>query len=253
MIEKVCMPVEVLTLNEMTDIKYAADIVMDGNITILRVGSVYSILFNPKTEGLINSVNLLKDRHKEQLYSLICTYEQAMQVVDKDKVNKDFFLISPYICSNAIIRIPVDTTLSLPFPYNTKDGTMQFLSFEEAHPLRNAYKEELSERGCVYASVTSGNIHDAPTIEELEPAKALAAYFNVKSSFLGMNDTKTVVTDIPGDYGSHKGSFVIISFCNPDAIEIKRLANKADREITQKHLQHLFSDINTQTPIVYAL
>jgi len=253
MIERVCTPVGVFTLNEEADIKPAADAVMSGKVTVLRVGSVYSIVFNPMTPGLINSVTMLKDRYIGQLYSLVCTYEQAKRIVDKDRVNEDFFRLSACICSRAIIRIPVDTTVSLPFPYNIEDGTIQFLSFEEAHPLRNAYKEELTARGCEYISITSGNIHEAPTIEDIESAKALAAYFNLKSSFLGMHDVQTVVTDIPHDNGSHKGSFVILGFCNPNAIEVKRLANKTDREATEKHLQHLFTGVDTQTPLIYKL
>jgi hypothetical protein len=253
MIEKVCTPVEVFSLNEKADIGPAADAVLSGKITILRVGSVFSVVFDPRVAGLIDKVNLLKDRRNEQLFSLVCTYGQAKRIVDRNRVNEDFFRLSAYFCSRVIVRIPVDTGGALPFPHNVKEGTVQFLSFEETHPLRYAFKEELAVRGCEYVSITSGNINEAPTIEALEPAKVLAALFNIKSSFLGIDDAKTVVTDIPGDKGSHKGSFVILSFCNPNAIEVRRLADKTDREVTEKHLRHLFAATDTKTPLIYAL
>ena len=253
MIEKVCTSVEVFTLVEEADIGPAVDMVLSGNITILRVGSVYSIVFDPRVAGLIDKVNVLKDRHKEQLFSLVCTYEQAIELVDRNRVNEDFFRLSARFCGRVIVRIPVDAAGPLPFPYNSDERTLQFLSFEHTHPVRDAFREELAARGCEYLSITSGNIHGAPTIEDLESAKMLAALFNIKASFLGMDDMQTIVTDIPGDTGAHKGSYIILSFCNPAAIEIKRLANKSDREVTERYLKELFADIETQTPLVYAL
>ena len=251
--EKVGTAVEVFSLSGNADVKSAADAVMDGKITLLRVGSVFSIVINPGIKGLVDKVNLLKDREKEQLFSVVCTYEQAKQIVDKNRVNGDFFRLPGYFCSRVIVRIPVDNAISLPFPYDANSGTLQFLSFEETHPLRNAFKEELAVRGCEYISITSGNIHSAPTIEDFESAKKLAALFSIKAEFLGMGDVQTVVTDIPEDIGFYTGSYIILSFCNKDAIEVKRLANKADREVTEKYLKEVFANIDTQTPIVYAL
>jgi len=214
---------------------------------------VYSLILNPNITGLIDKLDVLKGRQLKQLMSMVCTYEQAKKIVDNNKVNKDFFRLTASFCSKAIIRIPVDTAITLQFPYNFEEGSLQFLSFEEAHPLRNAFREEIAARGCQYIAITSGNISDTPTIEELEPAKDLALLLNLKASFLGMHDIQTVVTDIPGDNGSHKGSYVILSFCNPDAIEVKRLANKTDREMTERLLKDLFTEVHTETPLVYAL
>ena len=64
---------------------------------------------------------------------------------------------------------------------------------------------------------------------------------------------RTVVTDIAGDGGAHKGSYIILSFCNPDAIEVKRLANKTDREFTERYIKELFADIPVKSPIIFSL
>ena len=252
MIEKVSQCIEVFSLNENAEVEAAADAFMNGKITLLRVGSVFSVAYNPNIEGLTDKVGLLKERREGQLMSVVCTYEQAKKIVDKNRVNADFFRLSAYFCSGALIRIPVDSTISLPFPYNEAEGTLQFLSFEETHPIRGVLIKELAARGCEYISITSANIHGAPTIEDLESAKVLAALFNMKASFLDADDVQTVVTDIPSDKGVHKGSFSIISFCNPNAIEVKRLANKADREFTEKYLNELFARVHTQTPLLFA-
>ncbi|MCL1809563.1 MAG: hypothetical protein FWG42_07370 [Clostridiales bacterium] len=253
MIEKICKSIEVFTLNETTDLVPAVEAVMNGKITLLKLGSVFSFVYNPRIAGLTDRFNILKERENWQTMNVVCTYEQAKQIVDRDRVNGDFFRITADFCSKAIVRIPVDAAIPLPFPYNTKEGTTQFLNFEGAHPILNAFRKELAERGCEYTSITSGNVHGAPTIEDLESAKMLAALFNIKASFLGMDDTQTVVTDIPAAKGDNKGSFIIISFCNPDAIEVKRLANKVDRDVTEQYLEKLFAELDTQSPLVYAL
>jgi len=214
---------------------------------------VYGLILNPNITGLVDKLNVLKGRKKEQLMSTVCTYEQARQIVDKNRVNEDFFRLSASFCSRAIIRIPVDTAFAPQFSYNSEEGSIQFLSFEEMNPLRTAFREEIAARGCGYIAITSGNISGAPTIEDLEPAKDLALLLNQKASFLGMPDIQTVVTDIPGDKGAHKGSYAILSFCNPNAIEVKRLVNKTDREMTEIFLKELFTEVHTQTPLIYAL
>ena len=253
MTEKVSNYIDVFSLNTQADIGPAADAFISGKITLLRVGAVYSLILNPYITGLIDKINVLKERHIEQLMSMACTYEQAGMIVDKSRVNEDFFRLTERFCSSVIVRIPVDSAITLPFPHNSEDGSLQFISFEETHPMRSAFREEVANRGCPYMAITSGNISDAPTIEDLEPAKILALLFNIKASFLGMHDVQTVVIDIPGDKGAHKGSYTILSFCNPDAIEVKRLANKNDRKVTEKHLKKLFKEVHTQTPLVYAL
>lgn len=253
MIEKIVSNIEVFSLSEKEDIQSAVNAVMDGKITLLRAGSVFSFILNPNIAGLIDRFNILKERHNTQTMSVVCTYEKAKQIVDKKRVNEDFFRLSADFCSKVIVRIPMVDTVNPSFSYNTQDGTVQFLSFEKAHPIRNIFQEELAKRGCEVISITSGNLHGAPTIEDFESAKILAALFNMKSVFLGMPDLQTVVTDIPTDKGGHKGSYIILSFCNKNAIEVKRLANKSDREFTEKYLKELFTKFNFQTPLVYAL
>lgn len=253
MIEQVSKQVEVFTLTKESDIFPAVEAVIEGKISIIRIGSVYSFLLNPYIYGLAEKFNLLKDRQKIQTMSLVCSYEQAMNFVDKNRVNKDFFKLSPYVCSRMIVRIPIDTTIPLPFSYNFNDDTVQFLDFESVNPIRKAFQKELFLRGCEYLSITSGNIHSAPTVNNIEDAKELAALFNIKAYFLGMNEVQTVVTDIPSDKHSHEGSYIIVSFCNPDVIEVKRLANKTDLAITEQCIKELFSPLSLQSPIIYSL
>ncbi|MCL2752077.1 MAG: hypothetical protein FWE62_04905 [Firmicutes bacterium] len=252
MIEEVSKHIEVFSLKEKVEINPAVDAVLNGKITLLRVGSVFSLVVNPGVAGLAEKLSFLKERNERQTMSVVCTYEQAKRIVDKNRVNPDFFRLSPYFCGKVIVRLPIDTTVAHPFPYNYEDGTMQFLDFAQTHPIRSAFAAGLADKGCKYLSITSGNIHGASTIEDLESAKMLAALFNIKAAFFGMID-ETVVTDIPGDTGSHKGSYIILSFCNPNVIEVKRLANKTDRDVTERTLKELFAEIRPQTPVVYAL
>jgi yrdC domain. len=253
MIETVCNRVEVLTLCNNSDVKVAADAIIDGKIALIRLGSVFSFVANPYISGLTEDLCFLKEREGSQLMSTVCTYEQAKKLVDPTRVNQDFFSLSASMFGRMIARIPIDPTLELPLQYNKADATMQLISFEGTHPLRNALREELVSRGCEYLNITSGNIHGAPTIGDTEAAKMLAVAFNIKADFLGMKDFETIVIDIAGDIGEHEGSYTIISFCNPDAIEIKRLVNKTDRELTDSHIESLFANIPLKTPIVYAL
>jgi len=251
MIEKVSNDIKVYHLKYAAEIKPVIDAIIDGKIILLKLGSVFSFIFNPNIADLTDKFNLLKARQSSQVLSVVCTYEQAKQIVDKERVNDDFFRIPAYFCSRVIVRIPVDTSSS--FPHDKAEGTMQFLSFEEMHPIHRALREELFARGCEHMLITSGNIHGAPTIEDLESAKMLATLFNIEASFLGMSNVETIVADIPECKGIHKGSYIILSFCNKHAIEVKRLANKVDREVTEKYLKELFANVHTKTPLEYAL
>ncbi|MDR0373681.1 MAG: mediator of RNA polymerase II transcription subunit 6 [Nitrososphaerota archaeon] len=251
MIEKVSKDIEIYHLKDTAEIKPVVDAIMNGKITLLKLGSVFSFILNPNIADLADKFNLLKARQSGQVLSVVCTYEQAKQIVDRERVNDDFFRIPAYFCSRVIVRIPVDTSSS--FPHDKAEGTMQFLSFEEMHPIHRALKDELFARGCEHMLITSGNIHGAPTIEDLVSAKMLTALFNIEASFLGMPDVETIVADISESKGIHKGSYIILSFCNKDAIEVKRLANKVDREVTEKYLEELFTNVHTQTPLEYTL
>ena len=250
--QKICKDIEVFSLTHSGEVTPAVEAVLNGKIAVFRLGSVFSFVLNPNIAGLPDKFNLLKGRHKTQSLSTVCSYEQAKLFVDKARVNEDFFSIPADLCSKVILRIPVEKTVTHKLPHNTKQETMQFLNFEAHHKVRCAFRDELAAKGCDHISITSGNIHGAPTIEELEPAKMLATVFNIKADFFGM-DLETIVTDFPDEVGGQKGSYIVLSFCNKEAIEVKRLANKIDREVTEKCLKELFRDIKTQTPLVYAL
>jgi hypothetical protein len=253
MTEKVYNEIKVFSLDDKTSFESAVDAVINGKITLLRVGSVFSLICNPNIDGLTDKLNLLKGRLNQQYTSVVCSNEQARQLVCESRINKDFYRMPADLTGKVIVRIPVDDTKPFPFPYNSDDSTLQFLNFDEAHHIRSAFRKEVAARGCGFISITSGNLHSTPTIEDPETAKRLAVLFNIKASFFGFNEIETIVADIPGDKGAHKGSFIILSFCNPNAIEVKRLANKTDREVTEKYLNELFADIETQTPLIYSL
>lgn len=251
MIQRVCNDVEVFSLNREADIVPAVDALINGSITLLRLGSMYSFVLNPNVEGLAEAFALLKERESGQSMSAVCTYEMARRIVDKKRVNADFYHLSAEICGKVIVRIPIDTTL--PVPHSLREGTMQFLDFSRVHPMRSAFTAAIAARGCEYLAITSGNVHGAPVVEDLTSATMLAAVFNLKASLLGIPNVQTVVTDIPTEAGAHRGSLVILSFCNPQAIEVKRLANKSDREFTESYVEALLADVPVQTPLVYTL
>lgn len=251
MIQRIYNDVEVFSLEREADIEPAVDAFINGNITLLRLGSMYSFVLNPNIEGLVDGFALLKERESWQSMSAVCTYEMAKQIVDTKRVNVGFFHLSAEICGKVIVRIPIDTTI--PVPHSLQEGTMQFLDFSQVHPLRSAFTAAIAARGCDYLAITSGNVHGAPVVEDLASAKQLAALFNMKASLMGISNVHTVVVDIPSEQGAHKGSLAILSFCNPDAIEVKRLANKSEREFTERYLEALLSDVPMQTPLVYAL
>ena len=253
MIEKISAYFDVFTLREKSDVMYAADAIISGKITLLNLGSVFTFVLNPEKESLLSMFNLLKERQEGQILSLACSYTQAKQFVDKERVNPDFFRLSDEFAGRVIIRVPVDQSLDLPFPYNRVDGSTQFLNIAQTHPMRKALIEELTARGCEYLSITSGNVHGAPTVEDLDSAKRLAALINIKAPFFKMDPMCTVVTDVPGDKAYHKGSYVILSFCNPDAIEVRRLSGNNDRQASEDLLDLLFKGLDIQTPLLYKL
>jgi len=251
MTEYMNVPLDIFSINDAKDVKAATDSLFAGQLSLLRVGSVFSFVLNPYIHGLVDNLNRLKERGKEQFMSIVCTYEQALSLVDTSRVNEDFYNINPFVCSNALIRFPIDTTKDIPFIYNEADGTVQFISFENTNPLRREYKNILYDAGCQYISITSGNVHNAPTIENIHDAKLLAAFMNIKAEFLGIPHQKTTITDIPDDHSLHKGSYIVLSFCNKEQVEIKRLANKGDAALTKNVLPILLKDVVFKTKLVY--
>ena len=244
--------IDVLTLHRKANVVHVVKALFAGKILIMKMGSIYGLFFNPQIPYLVDHLNKLKMRETTQSISLICTCAQAKKIADTSRVNHDFFKITPDMCRKMIVRFPINISLNLPFPYNKDNGTIQFQSFEAAHPILSELQSLLMIQGCPYLSGTSGNIHGAPTIETLADAKRLAVLFNIEASFWGLK-TETIVVDIASATGDNKGSFPIVSFENQNAIEVKRLMNKTDRERTEHYLAPIFAEHKFETPLIYAV
>ena len=244
--------IDIITLRRTADAAKAVNALLAGKILVMKMGSIWGLFFNPQIPHLVDCLNKLKLREVTQSLSLICTCKQAKEMADKERVNRDFFNITPDICRKVIVRFPLNTALNLPFPHNTDDGTVQFQSFETSHPILREIQRLLAVKGCPFLSGTSGNIHGSPTIETLTEAKRLAVLFNIEASFWGLK-TETAVIDIPAANGKNKGSFPIIGFSNPQAIEVMRLMNKTDRELTERYLTPITEKYRFETPLVYTV
>ena len=244
--------VDIITLRRTSDIAKAVKALLAGKILVMKMGSIWGLFFNPQISHLVDCLNKLKMREVTQSLSLISTCDQAKRIADKGRINNDFFKITPDMCRKVIIRFPVNVNLDLPFPYNTDDSTVQFQSFEASHPLLRELQKVLFINGCQFLSGTSGNIHGSPTIETFSDARRLAVLFNIEASFWNLK-AETVVVDIPAANGENKGSFPIIGFSNPQAIEVKRLMNKNDRELTERYLTPIIISHGFETPLVYTV
>ena len=242
--------VDIITLRRAADAAIAVNALLAGKILIMKMGSIWGLFFNPQIPHLVDCLNKLKMREATQSLSLICTCEQAKKIADKERVNRDFYNITPDICRKVIVRFPLNTAINLPFPHNTDDGTAQFQSFESSHPILREIQRLLNIKGCLFLSGTSGNIHGSPAIETLTDAKRLAVLFNIEASFWELK-TETIVVDIPSANGRNKGSFPIVGFSNPQAIEVMRLMNKTDRKMTEQYLTPILAEYGFETPLVY--
>ena len=240
--------VDILTLRKQEDISQAVEALLSGKLAVMKIGSIFSLFFNPQCPGLADKLNRLKMREVSQSLSLLCTCEQAMSFADKQRVNPDFFSVTPGLCHKVLARFPVNTALDLPFPYNTENGTVQFYSFEAAHPLLWAFQQQLFASGCPCLSGTSANIHGAPTIETLSDAKRLAVLFNIETDFWSLG-IESVLINVPAAQGKNQGSFPILGFGNPAAIEVLRLMK--DRDTTEKYLAPLMEAQQFQTPLAW--
>ncbi|MDR1205475.1 MAG: Sua5/YciO/YrdC/YwlC family protein [Peptococcaceae bacterium] len=243
--------VDMITLRRPADAAKAVSALLAGKIAVMKMGSIWGLFFNPQIPRLADRLNQLKMREETQSFSLICTCGQAKEIADRERVNHDFYSITPDMCRKVIVRFPINTALNLPFPYNAGAGTVQFQSFEASHPILRELQRLLNAEGCPFLSGTSGNIHGAPAVETLADAKRLAALFNIEASFWGIK-TETAVVDIPAASGENKGSFPIIGFNNPLAVEVQRLMNKTDRELTERYLASVFAGHPFETSLVYS-
>jgi len=240
--------VEVITLRKNADIPKAVHALQGGKLVVMKIGSIFSLFFNPQCRGLAATLNRLKMREVSQSLSLLCSCEQAMSFADKKRVNPDFYSITPELCCKVLSRFPVNTAQALPFPYNTAKGTVQFYSLEAAHPLLREFQRQLHAGGCVCLSGTSANIHGAATIEALTDAKRLAVLFNIEAFFWSL-PVETVVIDVPAAQGKNQGSFPILGFCDLAAIEVMRLMQGRDR--TEQYLAPLLAAHQFKTSLIY--
>ena len=245
--------VEVITLRKKSDIAKATGALLSGKLAVMKMGSIYGLFFNPQIPGLANTLNRLKMRVVSQSLSLLCSCEQAKAFADRERVNADFYNITPELCHKVLVRFPVNTSLDLPFPYNASNGTVQFYSLEATHPILCDFQRHLFTDGCPCLSGTSANIHGAPTIETLADAKRLAVLFNIEASFWGLENIEIVVIDVPAAHNCNQGSFPILGFDNPASIEVVRLMNKVGREATAQYLEPVIQMHNFASPLIFAV
>ena len=242
--------IDVITLRKAADATKAANALLAGRLLVMKMGSIWGLFLNPQKAHLAADLNKLKMRDAAQSLSLICACDHAKKIADKERVNRDFFAITPDFCRKVITRFPLNMSLDLPFPHDAGDGSVQFQSFEAAHPILREIQRLLLAKGCPYLSGTSANIHGAPTIETLADAKRLAVVFNIEASFFRMK-TETIVVDIPAANSGNKGSFPIVGFGNRQAIEVIRLVNKTDRKQTNEYLAPIIAAHRFETPVVF--
>jgi SepF-like predicted cell division protein (DUF552 family) len=70
MIERVSKSIEVFSLNEKTDLESAVDAIIDGKIVLMKVGSVFSFVFNPNIANLMDKTDReVTERYLKNLFS----------------------------------------------------------------------------------------------------------------------------------------------------------------------------------------
>ena len=255
----------ILSIASATQVQSAADLLLSGNILLLKLGRVYGFIFHPQIEGLAAKLNAIKGRTSSQHLSLICSYRQALKIIDRDRINPDFFGLGRALAGKALIRIPLDTRQSLPFLFNQEENSVQFLSLVDSLPLGlkrqninnvkggaflHDFQQLLKKRGCPFISGTSGNIHGQPTCERLEDAVKLSQIFNDRAIELGFSDIKAVVVDIPNLGDANQGSYPIVSFANPSEVEVVRLIGN-DLALTRDFLEAMVRGVKMRTTITY--
>ena len=211
-----------LIINSIDDVPYAAEQFLTGKILLMQLGELYTFIINPQIDGLAENLNILKGRTSSQYLTTVCSYTFILSYIDRERINLDFYDVGEVLSGIALIRAPVDFQKSIPFPCNNDDKSAQFLNFASCHPLLGAFQAEIERQCCPFALATSGNLHGAPSCVNLEEALALANVINKKARVLSMDNVDVIVVDIPSIHREYKGSFPIVSFENPSAIEILR-------------------------------
>ena len=240
----------VKTVARASDVSGIVDLVMDGRILLLKLGTLYALTFNPLIEGLEQKLDLIKGRRSNQHFTLICNYNQALEILDNERINRDFYNIGECFSSKALLRIPLKATDTLPFPYNRELRTVQYISLLGIHPLLNMLSAELARSGCTYLSTTSGNLHGEPTCQTLGEAEILAARCDVRIRELGITDTRVYVVDVPDLEAEYRGSFPIVSFLNPEKVEILRNIEN-DPVVTERFIRKGLQGLKVETSVAY--
>ena len=245
-----CKTSYVRTVTKESDIPEIANLFFDGQILLLKLGTLYALTFNPAIEGLDQKMDKIKGRRSNQHFTLICNYDQALEILDADRINMDFYNIGESFSSKALLRIPLKVADTFPFPYNKSHNTVQYISIEGIHPLLKMLSIELSRRNCRYLSTTSGNLHGEPTCQFFSEAEVLAEKCETRIQELGISDTKVILVDIPDLEAGYKGSFPIVSFMNPEQVEVIRNIEN-DLELTQNFIQKELHGLLIETSVAY--
>ena len=240
----------VRTAAKESDMQEFAQRLMDGQILLLKLGTLFALTFNPSVEGLEQKLDRIKGRRSNQHFTLICNYGQALELIDRERINIDFFNIGESFGSKAILRVPLKVDNVLPFPYNRELNTVQYVNIQGIHPLLNKLTDELARLGCRYLSTTSGNLHGEPTTRFINEAETLAIRCNERILEMGITGTKVIVVDIPGLEAEYKGSFPILSFLNPGQVEVIRNIEN-NPELTRRYIQKGLEGLEYETVVAY--
>ena len=168
------------------DIDVVADLLLSGCMLLVKNGGAYGLFINPHIEGLADRVDILKNRENNQFYSLACSHEYILGIVDHERVNPDFYILAKLLQGKAILRIPLNTKNLISFPYNAENSSVQCFTFlpEQAH--NNVFLRELERLGCPFTLLTSANLHGDPTCCTFEHAEKLSTALNERAKKCGL-------------------------------------------------------------------
>jgi hypothetical protein len=245
-------PLDVSYLEDEGAVARVAAETASGKILIVDMRGVYGFVYNPFIPDLYDTLALLKGRENNQFFNLAASYEKLLtEVVDKKRVNPDFFHLNETICAKIIVRIP-NRELDVEPIGNPSEMTVQSLSFEGIDPLLAKFQKHIQKIGVYFTAGTSGNLHRLPSITDPAAAERFAAALNLTAQANGI-DANIIVAHLTRHRSPSKGSYPIFSFLEKNKIEIIRLVNKTDYEETERVKNYLLSHCQLQTPIVYNL
>jgi hypothetical protein len=234
------------------DITTAAELLLSGNVLLVKCGGAYAFFLNPNIEGLAGKMDRLKNRESGQYFSLACSHSYMLRIADYERINQDFCEVTKRLQGRAMFRFPLNTKGDATFPYNRGERSIQCYNFLPVQAHNNVFRMELERLGCPFTLVTSGNLHGDPSCTSFDDACDLAAAFNDRACDLGMPDVRFIAVYFPPAHGEfkYKGSFPILSFLNSGAIEVARLINN-DMEFTQDFLGWELKTLSIKTSIEY--